>query len=122
MIRMTLFGKIIGVLWLMASGVLLGFMVGGLLTVSVWWLFDVDDLMSQGSPIPSPFLLFGMIVPSFLAVCGAIAAAVISLRWLKQPPPDGVCKSCGYNLYGLTEPRCPECGAPFDENLLNENA
>ena len=33
-----------------------------------------------------------------------------------------VCLSCGYNLRGLTEPRCPECGAPFDEAFLeNEN-
>ncbi len=25
-----------------------------------------------------------------------------------------VCLHCGYNLTGLTEPRCPECGQPFE--------
>ncbi len=30
-----------------------------------------------------------------------------------------VCATCGYLLYGLTEPRCPECGAPFDPSLLD---
>ncbi len=26
----------------------------------------------------------------------------------------GYCKKCRYNLTGLTEPRCPECGTEFD--------
>ncbi len=26
----------------------------------------------------------------------------------------GRCRQCGYLLRGLTEPRCPECGRPFD--------
>ena len=25
----------------------------------------------------------------------------------------GYCQKCGYNLRGLTKPRCPECGTPF---------
>jgi hypothetical protein len=28
--------------------------------------------------------------------------------------PPGHCAKCGYNLRGLPEPRCPECGTPFD--------
>lgn len=28
------------------------------------------------------------------------------------------CEHCGYNLTGLTEPRCPECGTPFPRILL----
>jgi hypothetical protein len=28
------------------------------------------------------------------------------------------CIACGYELRGLTEPRCPECGAAFDPQLL----
>ncbi len=33
-----------------------------------------------------------------------------------------ICGPCGYDLRGLTEPRCPECGAPFEEQLLNQMA
>lgn len=29
-----------------------------------------------------------------------------------------ICVPCGYDLRGLDEPRCPECGRPFDPNLL----
>jgi hypothetical protein len=30
-----------------------------------------------------------------------------------------LCRQCGYDLRGQTEPRCPECGTPFDVDLLN---
>ncbi len=29
-------------------------------------------------------------------------------RWRRRK--HGLCIHCGYNLTGLTEPRCPECG------------
>ena len=29
-----------------------------------------------------------------------------------------VCLKCGYDLRGQTEPRCPECGTPFDPALI----
>jgi hypothetical protein len=29
------------------------------------------------------------------------------------PPNPTHCEECGYNLWGLPEPRCPECGRPF---------
>ena len=36
---------------------------------------------------------------------------------------DVKCPLCGYNLRGLTEPRCPECGYPFEwDKILNPNA
>lgn len=31
-----------------------------------------------------------------------------------QVPSDAVCLQCKYHLYGLPEPRCPECGRAFD--------
>jgi predicted amidophosphoribosyltransferase len=36
------------------------------------------------------------------------------LVWRFLPKfPRGHCRRCGYNLKGLTEPRCPECGESF---------
>lgn len=28
------------------------------------------------------------------------------------------CEDCGFDLRGLTQPRCPECGAAFDPNVV----
>src|SRR5256886_12732816 len=28
--------------------------------------------------------------------------------------PIGLCLDCGYSLFGLPTPRCPECGRDFD--------
>src|SRR5438067_674590 len=37
-------------------------------------------------------------------------------------PPDVHCPLCDYNLRGLAEPRCPECGAKFDWDELRNPA
>ncbi len=44
------------------------------------------------------------------------AVAIPTLRaWRFVPKfPRGHCRRCGYNLTGLTEARCPECGQPFE--------
>jgi hypothetical protein len=31
------------------------------------------------------------------------------------------CPKCGYNLFGLAEQRCPECGTAFDPESLRKN-
>ncbi|MEW6252996.1 MAG: hypothetical protein AB1716_20350, partial [Planctomycetota bacterium] len=33
---------------------------------------------------------------------------------LVTPPEFALCRNCNYLLRGLPEPRCPECGQPFD--------
>jgi hypothetical protein len=45
----------------------------------------------------------------------ALFATVVYLRnrWWPEPRP-GHCRVCDYDLRGLPEPRCPECGTPFD--------
>jgi hypothetical protein len=63
-----------------------------------------------------------------------IAVAVISLvlaillgwltrrnwrAWKAEVDPMR-CKTCGYSLRGLVEPRCPECNTPFDPALLGK--
>ena len=45
----------------------------------------------------------------------ATAAALLRLLQVKQP---GFCQKCGYNLRGLTKPRCPECSTEFDPSTI----
>lgn len=60
-------------------------------------------------------------VPSFAAAIlpGMVAAATLpfAFRVWKHPLDERdpyICRQCGYLLYGLKDPRCPECGTPFD--------
>ena len=47
-------------------------------------------------------------------VCGTIVCS--------SGKRDGsFCAKCGYNLRGLTEHRCPECGVPFDPDSLRDD-
>lgn len=61
------------------------------------------------------------------AMCGALwsLAAVFlfwSIRWIrgKIRRAQGKCVRCEYLLRGLIEPRCPECGTPFNPADLEE--
>jgi amino acid transporter len=46
-----------------------------------------------------------------------VAGAPAYYLWRRWVPPEdapvGMCPGCGYNLYGLRDQRCPECGRPF---------
>ena len=52
------------------------------------------------------------------------AASWIGIRFLSKRRRSyvrlGFCVRCGYNLHGLTEPRCPECGTPFEMSSKSE--
>lgn len=39
------------------------------------------------------------------------------LRLQLNKSGTAICVHCGYLLKGLPEPRCPECGEPFDPNM-----
>jgi hypothetical protein len=63
----------------------------------------------------------------FLSIGGLYLAVVapLSLRaWRHGPEKQHpmMCIKCGYLLYGLTKPRCPECGTLFDPELLAAQA
>jgi hypothetical protein len=58
---------------------------------------------------------------TLLGAIYVIAALPISALAWSNPPREvdpGVCARCGYSLFGLHEPRCPECGTSFDPKLL----
>lgn len=58
--------------------------------------------------------------PVFLVLFAGIGGIPLLLAWLSSRfltrpwSPKGKCYRCGYDLRGLPEPRCPECGRKFD--------
>lgn len=45
---------------------------------------------------------------------GMFAAVTHAIAISAKADVPGQCSKCGYLLRGLTVPRCPECGTPFD--------
>lgn len=62
-----------------------------------------------------PFAIMG-----FLYTAGTLPLVFRSTRRARATYDPWKCARCGYLLYGLTEPRCPECGTPFDPSLLEK--
>jgi hypothetical protein len=66
------------------------------------------------------------------AAAAALILFLLSLRWLPQTPAwirtrigarrlsRGLCPRCRYNLQGLREPRCPECGLAIERTANSE--
>ncbi len=60
------------------------------------------------------------LVQEVLAPCGGavlvlfLLGLIVFLRFHRHKRGPGHCRSCGYSLHGLDNPRCPECGAPFE--------
>jgi len=76
-------------------------------------------------PLPARTILWIWLVNDlvfFGGFCGPLVAAVFvrNRYWPVYEP--GYCGACGYNLRGLPEPRCPECGTPFDPVVEAQDA
>jgi hypothetical protein len=52
-------------------------------------------------------------------IVGTIALWFASCR-RRLPTCVSLCQSCGYDLRGQIEPRCPECGTTFDQSLVKD--
>lgn len=65
----------------------------------------------------------GFLLAAFVSVVFCVLiVALLRPRVNQTPgsPSEGSCCShCGYNLHGLREPRCPECGTLFDPSFLS---
>lgn len=78
-----------------------------LYTLSRWW--------------PIPQSTWGAISG---AIVGGTSALSVQIFWRRPLQREirrelnrrgvPICVRCGYNLHGLAEPRCPECGTPFE--------
>jgi len=46
----------------------------------------------------------------YACAVGLLASSLCVLLGSRDRPPPGCCMNCGYDLFGLPSPRCPECG------------
>lgn len=88
-----------------------GLTVGRFRTVRTHWLpemrsfaFGSMRMIDVTIPLWIPLFLFAAL-PSY---------ALLKYHHLQKQRKPGICVNCGYNLRGLSEPRCPECGTPFE--------
>lgn len=109
----------VAVLWgaLFAAPLGLLFAIGGA-------LLNVHPLLTAGLQTLAAVALVGLALLLFDNVGAAIlalwlgqliggSAQLVVFARLRRRPPEGHCHACGYNLTGLPERRCPECGRPF---------
>ena len=72
-----------------------------------------------------PYILRACALFLALGLLSLVAAQVRLSRIARasSSAEDARCGTCGYLLYGLPEPRCPECGTPFDpQRIPKDNA
>ena len=55
-----------------------------------------------------PYVMGAVFILTFLMVLYLFERVVLIERRVFS------CRQCGYDLQGLVDPRCPECGTPFD--------
>src|SRR3990172_6761158 len=62
-----------------------------------------------------PILARAPALDLLIPVIGGLAAGILTICFTGRPRQceSGHCKKCGYDLRGLSLPRCPECGTPF---------
>lgn len=68
-----------------------------------WWPFTVKSQWGTGVFVP-------LWMPA--VACG-LPGGYLWLRRRRQHQVRESCKACGYDLRGLLDTRCPECGTPF---------
>jgi len=58
---------------------------------------------------------------SIVALVTLVTAPAAIRFWQRplKPADPWRCRRCGYSLYGLTTPRCPECGTAFHRSNLH---
>lgn len=96
------------------GGGLLSAVIGGYVRLQSWgWIWD--DVKSL--PVVIPIVLS---IPFVLWIRREHIEQSLREQLIRRGHP--ICTECGYDLKGLTDPRCPECGTPFDPMLLKSQA
>ena len=79
-----------------------------------WWCQkNVAPLNWLGGFRTNPGLIEAVLLPLWIPPLAVAIPTILVWRFVPKFP-RGHCRRCGYNLTGLTEARCPECGQPFE--------
>jgi len=76
--------------------------------------FKLMGAVSSSSEPGSAIQWYGSIYGPWLVGVGFVVVLVRGLVFVPRRSERGLCRGCGYDLRGLPEPRCPECGKSFD--------
>lgn len=97
--------------WLLAGLVLFGLLFG------VGWAAAAGGLQADEDRWMAVVLVIATIATATPLLLGG-ALAVQAARAVIVLQDDRRCEKCGYFLFRLVSPRCPECGTPFDPAKL----
>lgn len=95
----------------------LGLLIAG---AALWFTFGagfiaLDFLVSRRLADRTPWQDVAGTSTALGGVTLALASLLLFiLQHRRRPVLAGLCPGCGYDLHGLPEPRCPECGRPFE--------
>ena len=80
----------------------------------VLWLLGVPDRLSDHSGVGRSQIVYD-VTGSLLCIPAIVVAVAVSLLSTQWRAWDGYtrCGQCNHILRGISEPRCPECGAPI---------
>lgn len=85
------------------------------------WLPDSRDFLAMAmrtGPQLSSFVAAQTVFIVAVGVTCGTTAAIAARWWAAREEVGGSCPKCGYDLRGLPEPRCPECGAAVDPSAI----
>jgi hypothetical protein len=93
----------------------------GLLVSAVFFLayapLPATIAWTLGRAAPPGVDVWPVAIPGGIAVIFVVVSAAMFWRYNREGPKlrrlQGRCEKCGYDLRGLPEPRCPECGTAF---------
>lgn len=86
--------------------------IGGIRTISAWggsWRTAMRANAFGFPPAYSTFVRMPAWLPAGLLLFGPVRAVVRGVRE-RHRRRHNLCENCGYHLFALTVPRCPECG------------
>lgn len=82
---------------------------------SVWWatILLVTERYNYSLYSMGPAFKLSLYAVTVSGIIAALSTALRRFLVTVSHPEHPLCSQCGYDLRGLNESRCPECGKPF---------